>query len=30
MDALQALHTRRSIRRYRNEPVPDDLIKQLL
>jgi nitroreductase len=30
MDALQALHTRRSIRHYRNEPVPDDLIQQLL
>ena len=30
MDALEAIFTRRSIRRYRPEPVPMDLVNQLL
>jgi nitroreductase len=30
MEALDAIHTRRSIRKYRDEPVPEDLIQKLL
>lgn len=30
MDALQVIHTRRSIRQYRDQPVPEELVKQLL
>jgi nitroreductase len=30
MDALEAIHTRRSIRLYTPQPVPDELIDQLL
>lgn len=30
MDTLECIHTRRSIRRYENKNVPDDLIKQML
>ncbi|OHB70232.1 MAG: NADH dehydrogenase [Planctomycetes bacterium RBG_13_63_9] len=30
MDALEAIRTRRSIRKYRSEAVPDELIRQLL
>jgi len=30
MDALEALYTRRSIRAYRDEPVPPDVIKKIL
>jgi nitroreductase len=30
MDALQAIHTRRSIRNYQDRPVPGELIKKLL
>jgi len=30
MDALEAIHTRRSIRKYRDEPVPDELIDKVL
>lgn len=30
MDALEAILTRRSIRKYINKPIPDDILKQLL
>jgi nitroreductase len=30
MDALDCIHTRRSIRKYEDKGVPDDLIKQIL
>ncbi len=30
MDALEAIRTRRSIRKYKTTPVPEDLIRQLL
>ena len=30
MDTLDAIHTRRSIRRYRNEPVDEGLVEKLL
>lgn len=30
MEALQAIHTRRSIRRYKDKPVPEELIQKLL
>ena len=30
MDALEAIHTRRSIRRYQDKPVPEPLIQRIL
>jgi nitroreductase len=30
MDVLEAIHTRRSIRKYENRPVPDEAVEQLL
>jgi len=30
MDALEAIHTRRSIRRYEDRPVPEGLVEKLL
>ncbi|MEW6754349.1 MAG: nitroreductase family protein [Candidatus Latescibacterota bacterium] len=30
MDALEAIHTRRSIREYQDRPVPDELVEQIL
>jgi len=30
MDALEAIHTRRSIRKYADRPVPDELVQKLL
>lgn len=30
MDALEAIYSRRSIRRYTGEPVPDEIIQELL
>ena len=30
MDALQAIHTRRSIRKYLNKPVPQEVLQQVL
>jgi len=30
MDALEAIHTRRSIRRFRDAPMPEDLVEQIL
>lgn len=30
MDAREAIHTRRSIRRYTSQPVPEDTIRELL
>jgi len=30
MDALEAIHTRRSIRRYEDRPVPEELVEKLL
>ena len=30
MDTLQAIHTRRSIRTYLDQPVPEELIQKLL
>ncbi len=30
MDVLEAIHTRRSIRKYENRPVPPDAVRQLL
>ena len=30
MDAMEAIHTRRSIRKYRDRPVPETLIKAVL
>ena len=30
MDTLEAIHTRRSIRKYRDEPVPDELVERIL
>ena len=30
MDALEAIHTRRSIRRYEDRPVPDEVVQKLL
>ena len=30
MDVLQAIHTRRSIRKYLDKPVPEELVQKLL
>ena len=30
MDALQAIHTRRSIRKYHDRPVPEELVQKVL
>lgn len=30
MDAIKAIHTRRSIRKFKQEPIPDDIIKDIL
>ncbi len=30
MDALTAIHTRRSIRKFEDRPVPEELIQKLL
>jgi nitroreductase len=30
MDTIEAIHTRRSIRKYTNQPVSDDIIRELL
>ena len=30
MDALEAIHTRRSVRAYQDKPVPEELIRQVL
>ncbi|MBS1117460.1 MAG: putative dehydrogenase/NAD(P)H nitroreductase, partial [candidate division NC10 bacterium] len=30
MDTIEAIRTRRSIRRYTREPVPDDVIAEIL
>ncbi len=30
MDAIEAIHTRRSIRKYTSQPVSDDIIRELL
>ena len=30
MDALEAIHTRRSIRKYQDKPVPDALVRKML
>jgi len=30
MDALEAIHTRRSIRRYEDRPVPEELVEEVL
>lgn len=30
MDVLEAIHTRRSIRKYQDKPVPDELVRKLL
>ncbi len=30
MDTLEAIHTRRSIRKYTDEPVPQEKVKELL
>jgi nitroreductase len=30
MDALETIHTRRSIRKYQDRPVPEELIRQVL
>jgi len=30
MEALEAIHTRRSIRKYQDKPVPDELIQRIL
>jgi nitroreductase len=30
METLEAIHTRRSIRKYRDQPVPDEMIRKLL
>jgi nitroreductase len=30
MDTLEAIHTRRSVRRYEDRPVPEELVKRLL
>lgn len=30
MDAPECIHTRRSIRKYQDKPIPDEIIKQLL
>ncbi|HUT88577.1 MAG TPA: nitroreductase family protein [Thermoguttaceae bacterium] len=30
MDALEAIHTRRSIRRYEEKPVPEEIVEKLL
>jgi nitroreductase len=30
MDALEAIHTRRSIRQFQNKPVPDELVTKVL
>jgi nitroreductase len=30
MDALETIHTRRSIRKYEDKPVPDELVRKLL
>lgn len=30
MDALEAIHTRRSIRKYQDKPVPEELVRKLL
>ncbi len=30
MEALEAIHTRRSIRKYEKKPVPEELIREVL
>jgi nitroreductase len=30
MDALEAIHTRRSIRKYEDKPVPEEIVEQIL
>ena len=30
MDVLEAIHTRRSIRKYLNQPVPEELVEKIL
>lgn len=30
MDALEAIHTRRSIRKYQDKPVPEELVKKIM
>ena len=30
MDTLDAIHTRRSIRKYLDQPIPEELIEKLL
>jgi nitroreductase len=30
MDALEAIHTRRSIRKYEKKPLPDELLQPVL
>jgi len=30
MDALEAIHTRRSIREYEDRPVPDELVREII
>jgi hypothetical protein len=30
MDALEAIFTRRSIRKYTSQPIPEELIEQIL
>jgi len=30
MDIFEVLHTRRSIRKYKNQDVPDDLVDKIL
>jgi nitroreductase len=30
LDAIEAIHTRRSIRKFEDKPIPDDLIKEIL
>ena len=30
MDTLEAIHSRRSVRRYQDRPVPEELVQKLL
>ena len=30
MDTLEAIHSRRSVRRYQDRPVPEELVRKLL
>ena len=30
MDALEAIRTRRSVRKYQDRPVPEEMVRQLL